>query len=87
MTIDLTKINRVKPKPLTKPSVDWSVIKPEYRWLARDEDGCAWVFIDKPKSIGFWTGELDFREVSFLASYTPGTCDWQDSLVERPEGV
>ena len=30
-----------------------------------------------------WTGE----NADLFTSYTPGTCDWKDSLVERPKAV
>lgn len=81
---------RVKPQPLTKPSIDWSHVAPEYKWLARDADGLAFVFNDMPwAEFNKWVwdgGECEAVCVSgFLSSYTPGTCDWKDSLVERPE--
>ena len=72
-----------------KPSIDWSHVKGEYKWLAVDKDGSAYVYKDEPERSGsdYWyshNGSLN--EVNGLASYTPGTCDWQDSLVKRPEG-
>ena len=81
---------RVKPQPPTKPSIDWSHVAPEYKWLARDADGLAFVFSDMPwAEFNAWVwdgGECEAVCVSgFLSSYTPGTCDWKDSLVERPE--
>ena len=81
---------RVKQQPLTKPSIDWSHVAPEYKWLARDADGLAFVFSDMPwAEFNAWVwdgGECEAVCVSgLLSSYTPGTCDWRDSLVERPE--
>ena len=72
----------------TKPSIDWSHVKGEYKWLSVDKDGSAYVYEDEPERGGsdYWfspNGSLN--EVNVLASYTPGTCDWKDSLVKRPE--
>ena len=71
----------------TKPSIDWSHVKGEYKWLSVDKDGRAYVYEGEPER-----GESDYwynhngslNEVTGLASYTPGTCDWKDSLVKRP---
>ena len=76
-------------KASIKPSIDWSHVKGEYKWLSVDKDGSAYVYEDEPERSGsdYWfshNGSLN--EVNGLASYTPGTCDWQDSLVKRPEG-
>lgn len=77
---------RVKPQPLTKPSIDWSHVAPEYKWLARDESGDAYVYSGQPCAHdGIWKYVGKYRMADPFASYTPGTCDWKDSLVERPE--
>ena len=82
-------VYRVKPQPLTKPSIDWSHLKDEYKWLARDEDGTPYVYDSKPYiNIYGWSIDDDvFTEVTAFKSFKPGTCDWKDSLIERPEGV
>lgn len=36
---------------------------------------------------GVWMAEQEYIPASNFASFKPGTCDWKDSLVERPEGV
>ena len=74
-------------KSLTKPSIDWSHVKGEYKWLSVDKDGSAYVYENEPEHSerDYWySQEGTHYEVSGLASYTPGTCDWQDSLVKRP---
>lgn len=77
---------RVKPQPLTKPSIDWSHVAPECKWLARDKNGECSLFTERPsleERIWFVNGWL---KASPFASLNPGTCDWRDSLVKRPEG-
>lgn len=79
---------RVKLQPLTKPSIDWSHVAPEYKWLARDGSGEGFLFTCKPRVVNSWRwsgcdGKLS--RASAFASYTSGTCDWRDSLVGRPE--
>ena len=74
-------------KSLTKPSIDWSHVKGEYKWLSVDKDGSAYVYANEPEHSerDYWYSQEEIHyEVSGLASYTPGTCDWQDSLVKRP---
>lgn len=86
-----TAVYRLMPAPATKPSIDWSHVSKDFKWLAQDEDGVAYLYSEKPTKDGEegrWTyegGEL--REVSVFASFKPGTCDWEDSLVQRPDGV
>ena len=76
-------------KAVPKPSIDWSHVKSEYKWLSVDKDGSAFVYENEPEhgESNYWYSQEGIHyEVSGLASYTPGTCDWQDSLVKRPEG-
>ena len=71
----------------TKPSINWSHVKDEYKWLSVDTGGSAYVYEDEPKlgNNGYWySPKGSLSEVNGLASYIPGTCDWKDSLVERP---
>ena len=77
----------VQDESATKPSIDWSHVKGEYKWLSVDKDGSAYVYENEPEHSerDYWySQEGTHYEVSGLASYTPGTCDWQDSLVKRP---
>lgn len=81
-----TLAHRVKPQPLTKPSIDWSHVAPEYKWLARDESGYVFLYPEQPFAYnGIWKCDGRFGGYRMFASCTPGTCDWRDSLVERPE--
>ena len=74
-------------KASIKPSIDWTQIKDEYKWLAVDVNGCAYVYENEPNidGIAYWysSGATYFR-VNGLVSYSRGTCDWKDSLVKRP---
>ncbi len=78
----------VQDESATKPSIDWSHVKGEYKWLSVDKDGCAYVYTDEPERSGsdcWYSHNGGLNKVNGLASYTPGTCDWKESLVERPE--
>lgn len=79
-------VYRVKPAPLTKPSIDWSHVAPKFKWMAQDENGDAYLYAEsKPDAAhSVWVTEGAFCECSAFPGYTPGTCDWKDSLVERP---
>jgi hypothetical protein len=82
-----TFVYRVKPQPLTKPTIDWSHVAPEYKWLARDFNGGGFLYEVKPErghDFAIWSAYCGFASTKGFASYQPGTCDWNDSLVERP---
>jgi hypothetical protein len=73
-------------KELTKPSIDWKSVHQKFKWLARDSNGSAFLFPNKPKMCEYcWIlrGDISHAAEPF-ASYVHGTCDWKDSLVERP---
>ena len=75
-------------KASIKPSIDWSQIKDEYKWLAVDVNGCAYVYENEPTSdnSAYWSsGNATYFHVNGLVSYSRGTCDWEHSLVKRPE--
>lgn len=77
-------------KSATKPSIDWSQIKDEYKWLAVDVNNCAYVYENEPNidGIAYWCSSgATYFNVNGLVSYSRGTCDWKDSLVKRPELV
>ena len=75
-------------KAITKPSIDWTQIKDEYKWLAVDVNNCAYVYENEPNidGIAHWCSSgTTYFHVNGLVSYSRGTCDWEDSLVKRPE--
>ena len=73
-------------KAVTKPSIDWSHINEEFQYLAMDKDGLHHLFAEKPEPIAVeWTTYSLYIYANHFASFTPGTCDWRDSLVKRPD--
>ena len=72
----------------TKPSIDWSHVHPDYKYLARDEDGLVYIYKDKPHICEYgdaWLGSGGFSGASAFLTLKPGNCDWTESLVERPK--
>lgn len=74
---------RIKP---TKPSIDWSHVHPDYKWMAKDEDGEMWLYEVEPSlAVSGWVaGYLGGMQAMCFASAKPGSCHWRDSLVQRP---
>ena len=57
-----------------------------FQYLAMDEDGEFYLYSDKPTPVSQqWITNLSYALATHFASFTPGTCDWRDSLVKRPE--
>ena len=81
------RIIRKRPTPLTKPDIPWDVLRDEFKWAARDENGNVWVHSSLPESgHTCWVSDSDYVAcLDFLNAIDPGTCDWKDSLVERPK--
>ena len=72
-------------KSITKPSIDWSHVSPEYNYLAQDENGDGYLCGKNPHRTSMaWSMETPFIRATAFTSYVPGTCDWEDSLVKRP---
>ena len=73
-------------KATTKPLIDWDHVNESCKWLAMDEGGHHHLFVEKPtRSVIQWTSDAPYDYAGHFASLIPGTCDWKDSLVERPE--
>lgn len=82
-TFDTVLTWRIKQTPDT---IDWSHVHKDYKFMARDEDGCAYVFTNKPyNNECHWSGSG--VACNHFVSYKQGTVSWEDSLVERPEEV
>ena len=72
-------------KATVKPSIDWSHVNENFKWLAMDADGTFHIYTDKPlQGNQQWTTNLPCTPATHFASFVPGTCDWRDSLVKRP---
>lgn len=89
-SIDFRYIYRVKPVTLTKDTIPWDQIKPEYKWAARDSLETLWVYTHKPVICGdrYWdcfAKGSAVRQIDLLSHVKAGTCDWKDSLQCREE--
>jgi hypothetical protein len=75
-------------KEVTKPSIDWEHVSSEFNYLAEDSEGGAFLFEKEPFVAGNMWGayEGETAEAHMLASYVKGTCDWKESLIQRPAG-
>ena len=73
-------------KAITKPSIDWNHVSEDFQYLAMDADGECYIYTDKPLQCERqWTTNLPCSSPINFASFTPGTCDWRDSLIKRPD--
>ena len=72
-------------KAVTKPTIDWNHVSPEYNYLAQDSNGDGYLCGKNPHCMAYtWSMESPYIRATTFTSYEPGTCDWKDSLVERP---
>ena len=72
-------------KAVTKPSIEWSHVSPEYNYLAMDANGRGYLCGKNPHRMGTaWGMEAPYISATTFTSYEPGTCNWKDSLVKRP---
>ena len=72
-------------KAVTKPSIDWSHVSSEFNYLVQDSDGEGYLCSEKPARVeSGWNTESSYTLASTFTSYVPGTCDWTDSLIQRP---
>jgi hypothetical protein len=77
---------RAKPAPVTQDVYPWDAMPDEVQWCARDEDGAAYPFTDKPVSGGYhWRLARRLGRIDDVhKGYQRGTCDWKYSLQQRP---
>ena len=72
-------------KAVTKPSIDWGHVGEYFQYLAMDSGGNGYLCGKKPHYDNtIWLMEAPYIPATAFTSYVPGTCDWKDSLVERP---
>lgn len=74
-------------KKVTKPTVNWDHVNSRYNYLAQDKEGTCWVYEHVPILLeDQWASSRGyFTLADCLQSLVPGTCSWDDSLVERPK--
>ena len=85
----IKKVTKPSIRKVTKPSINWDHVHENYMFLSRDADGRAWLYMEEPMAGGScWnTAGSVYARANSYASFSPGTCDWKDSLVVRPEGA
>ena len=77
-------VYRIAPEPLIPDSINWEHVAPEFKWMARDEDGRAYMFREEPRlERNEWVSSPAGSLAVSFASYRRGTVDWRDSLVRR----
>ena len=75
-------------KSVTKPSIDWDHVKENFRYLMMDECGRHWLTTNRPTIPATperWICGGVAQSAGQFASLIPGTCNWKDSLVKRPD--
>ena len=71
-------------KAIAKPSIDWDHVSEDFQYLAMDADGRCWLWVTKPELFQEqWRGCGLTTKAENFASFTPGSCDWENSLVKR----
>ena len=83
---------RVRPEPLRPLSVRWEHIPTWAEWAAPDKNGAIYIFSCAPSVaplVPSWINSLGRSQ--YLSEWhglsDPGTVDWRDSLIKRPEGA
>ena len=94
LTTDKTIVLRKYVAPLTKPDIPWDMIQEEYKYAVKNHYGNIWIYDFLPlvynpalETKGYWypsQRNADKKCISDFLKIDPGTCDWKDSLVERP---
>ena len=74
---------------VVRPTIDWSHVHSKYQWLAKDPDGSHWLYEEQPiqTRYGWESKEGDCTCADGFATLSPGSCDWEDSVIARPKGV
>jgi hypothetical protein len=78
---------RIKEVPLTKPFINWEHVHSDFKWMATDEDNQTYLYTVCPYLDEYLWDFVGGQclGADYFASFVPGTCNWEDSLVERPE--
>jgi hypothetical protein len=78
---------RLAPVPLTKPAPPWHMLADWVQWVARDSYGSCSGFEMEPNASNVWWTSLGKYRLLDALKIDPGTCDWKDSLVQRPGNI
>ena len=81
-------VYRVKPEPPRPIKVCWEALNKDIKFIARDQNEEVYGFYCKPSpNGGYWTEKHYFKISEKLFNIDPGNMPWDESLIERPEGV
>ena len=71
-------------KSVVQDSINWSHVREDFKYMARDEDGRVFLYKALPyRSETVWSF-LGYQAAGIFSSYKRGDTDWKDSLVCRP---
>lgn len=70
--------------PVVPDTINWDHVAPEFKYMARDENGWCWISEKKPIKREFIWGHNESICANGFSSYRKGTVDWKESLVIRP---
>jgi len=65
----------------TPDTIDWDHVADGYKYMKRDENGCAYLYAEHPDA---YIKVIRPESANGFSSYRRGTYDWKDSLVIRP---
>ena len=69
-------------------SINWDHVSPEWKYMARDGNGSAFLYNEKPRirevNSDWGISEGTCIDAEAFSSLIKGTGDWKDSLVKRP---
>lgn len=69
-----------------KPSINWEHVAPEFKYLFLNGSSTYYIGTYKPTyNYGWYCGGGHYVDATIFASFKPGNCAPEDSLVERPE--
>lgn len=70
------------------PSINWEHVHKDYNYLAIDKNGLAYLYSHKPINNSYsWIFlgiTVKTAKAKNFASFKPGNCEWQESLISRP---
>ena len=85
---DRYRIKPIEPTETPEPIAEfpWDSINPKYKWFAFDADGRMFLYLVEPiMGCNAWHSDAGFSTVGLiLPIIPPQTCEWGDSLQQRP---
>jgi hypothetical protein len=74
---------------LIKLLPEWPAgLRPEWKWIAMDEDDCVCAYQDKPeKTRRMWSDDKNHYRIDHLIPISFDGIPWKQAIIQRPEGV